>query len=195
MKQKPPDGWMTAEQEQRISDEIVRERPRLRSFIRRWVSEDADVEDILQEVFFELLETYRLAKQVEQVSAWLFRVARNRITDRFRKRKTEALDDIRVAGADEDESLDLAGLLPSPEEGPEAAYARSLMLEEIDAALAELPPEQREVFVAHELEGRSFKELAAQTGLSVNTLLSRKRYAVLHLRERLQAIYDGFNET
>ena len=160
MKQKPPSGWMTAEQERQISDEIVRERPRLRGFIRRWVRDDEDVEDILQEVFFELVETYRLAKQVEQVSAWLFRVARNRITDRFRKKKTEALDDARVEGMDEDESLDLEGLLPSPEAGPEAAYMRSLMLEEIDAALAELPPEQQDVFIAHELEGRSFKELA-----------------------------------
>ncbi|MFI4920759.1 MAG: RNA polymerase sigma factor [Gammaproteobacteria bacterium] len=177
-----------------LSDEIVRERPRLRGFIRRWVRDDEDVEDILQEVFFELVETYRLAKQVEQVSAWLFRVARNRITDRFRKKKTEALDDARVEDADEDESLDLEGLLPSPEAGPEAAYMRSLMLEEIDAALAELPPEQQDVFIAHELEGKSFKELAAETGLSVNTLLSRKRYAVLHLRQRLQTIYDELNE-
>lgn len=195
MKQKPPGGWMTVEQERQISDEIARERPRLRSFIRRWVRDDEDVEDILQEVFFELVETYRLAKQVEQVSAWLFRVARNRITDRFRKKKTEALDDARVEGADEDESLDLEDLLPSPEAGPEAAYMRSLMLEEIDAALAELPPEQQDVFIAHELEGKSFKELAAETGLSVNTLLSRKRYAVLHLRQRLQTIYDELNET
>ncbi|HEV7165998.1 MAG TPA: RNA polymerase sigma factor [Gammaproteobacteria bacterium] len=194
MKQKPPSGWMTAEQERQISDEIVRERPRLRGFIRRWVRDDEDVEDILQEVFFELVETYRLAKQVEQVSAWLFRVARNRITDRFRKKKTEALDDARVEDADEDESLDLEGLLPSPEAGPEAAYMRGLMLEEIDAALAELPPEQQDVFIAHELEGKSFKELAAETGLSVNTLLSRKRYAVLHLRQRLQTIYDELNE-
>ena len=195
MKQKPPSGWMTVEQERQISGEIARERPRLRGFIRRWVRDDEDVEDILQEVFFELVETYRLAKQVEQVSAWLFRVARNRITDRFRKKKTEALDDARVEGMDEDESLDLEGLLPSPEAGPEAAYMRSLMLEEIDAALAELPPEQQDVFIAHELEGRSFKELAAETGLSVNTLLSRKRYAVLHLRQRLQTIYDELNET
>ena len=194
MKQKPPSGWMTVEQERQISGEIARERPRLRGFIRRWVRDDEDVEDILQEVFFELVETYRLAKQVEQVSAWLFRVARNRITDRFRKKKTEALDDARVEGMDEDESLDLEGLLPSPEAGPEAAYMRSLMLEEIDAALAELPSEQQDVFIAHELEGRSFKELAAETGLSVNTLLSRKRYAVLHLRQRLQTIYDELNE-
>lgn len=195
MKQMPPSGWMTAEQEQQISDEIVRERPRLRGFVRKWVKDDEDVEDILQEVFFELMETYRLAKQVEQVGAWLFRVARNRITDRFRKRKTEALDDARVGSGDEDEVLDLEGLLPSPEAGPEAAYMRDLMLEEIEAALAELPPEQQDVFIAHELEGRSFKELAAETGLSVNTLLSRKRYAVLHLRERLQSIYEEFNET
>ena len=195
MNQQPPSGRMSAEAERQISDEIVRERPRLRGFIRKWVRDDADVEDILQEVFFELFESYRLAQQAEQVGAWLFRVARNRITDRFRKQRTEALYTAPPADVDEEARFDLEAVLPSAEAGPEAAYLRSWMVEEIDAALAELPPEQQDVFMAHELEGKSFKKLAAETGVSVNTLLSRKRYAVKHLRKRLQAIYDGLNET
>jgi RNA polymerase sigma factor (sigma-70 family) len=149
---------------------------------------ELDAEDILQDVFFELVEAYRLMKPVEQVGAWLFRVARNRITDFFRKKKPEALDD----AATDVEGLALEDLLPSPEAGPEAAYARSVLLEELDAALDELPEEQRDVFIAHEIQGRSFKELAKETGLNVNTLLSRKHYAVLHLRDHLQAIYDEF---
>ncbi len=171
---------LTIEQDQRISEAVEREQSRLRNFIRKRVPGESDAEDILQDVFFELLEAYRLMKPVEQVGAWLFRVARNRITDFFRKKKPEALDD--------GEAFVLEDLLPSPE----AAYARSVLLEELDAALDELPEEQRDVFVAHEIQGRSFKELAAETGLSVNTLLSRKHYAVIHLRERLQAIYDEF---
>ena len=174
---------MSAELEQRIAAQIGRERGRLRSFIRRRVADPGEVEDILQEVFAELVESYRLMKPVEQVGAWLFRVARNRITDLFRKKKAEALSDL-AGEADGEESDGVEELLPSPETGPEAAYARSVLLEELDAALGELP--------AHELEGRSFKELAAETGVSVNTLLSRKRYAVLYLRQRLQAIYEDF---
>ena len=173
---------LTIEQDQRISEAVEREQHRLRNFIRKRVPGEGDVEDILQDVFYELVEAYRLMKPVEQVGAWLFRVARNRITDFFRKKKPEQLDD--------GEAFALEDLLPSPDAGPEAAYARSVLLEEIDAALGELPEEQRDVFIAHEIQGRSFKELAAETGLSVNTLLSRKHYAVLHLRERLQAIYD-----
>jgi RNA polymerase sigma factor (sigma-70 family) len=175
---------LTIEQDQRISQAVEREQHRLRNFIRRRVPGEGDVEDILQDVFYELVEAYRLMKPVEQVGAWLFRVARNRITDFFRKKKPEPLDDR--------EAFVLENLLPSPEAGPEAAYARSVLLEELDAALDELPEEQRAVFIAHEIQGRSFKELAAETGLSVNTLLSRKHYAVLHLRERLQSIYDEF---
>ncbi|TMH68336.1 MAG: sigma-70 family RNA polymerase sigma factor [Betaproteobacteria bacterium] len=182
---------MSAELEQRIAAQIGRERGRLRSFIRRRVADPGEVEDILQEVFAELVESYRLMKPVEQVGAWLFRVARNRITDLFRKKKAEALSDL-AGEADGEESDGVEELLPSPETGPEAAYARSVLLEELDAALGELPEAQREVFIAHELEGRSFKELAAETGVSVNTLLSRKRYAVLYLRQRLQAIYEDF---
>lgn len=186
--------WMTAEQDQRISEEIGREQRRLRNFIRKRVADDGDAEDILQDVFYELVEAYRLMKPVEQVGAWLFRVARNRITDLFRKRKPGPLDNAPMAVADDEELLRLEDLLPSKDAGVEAAYARRVLLEELDAALDELPEEQRTVFIAHEIEGRSFKELAAQTGLSVNTLLSRKHYAVLHLRQRLQAIYNEFKE-
>lgn len=186
--------WMTSQQDQRISEAVEREQDRLRNFIRRRISDPGDAEDILQDVFYELVLAYRLMKPVEQVSAWLFRVARNRITDRFRKKRPVALADLPPAAAEDGEELVLEDLLPSPEAGPEAAYARSLLLEELEEALEELPGEQREVFVAHELAGRSFKELAAETGLSVSTLLARKRYAVLHLRRRLQAIHDEFTK-
>jgi RNA polymerase sigma factor (sigma-70 family) len=178
---------LTIEQDQRISEAVEREQPRLRNFIRKRVPGEGDVEDILQDVFYELVEAYRLMKPVEQISAWLFRVARNRITDFFRKKKPEPLDN--------GDSIVLEDLLPSPGAGPEAAYARGVLLEELDAALDELPQEQRDVFIAHEIQGRSFKELSAETGLSVNTLLSRKHYAVLHLRERLQSIHDEFTAT
>lgn len=184
--------WMKAEQDQRISETVEREHGRLRNFIRRRVRDEADAEDILQDVFYELVETYRLMKPVEQMGAWLFRVARNRIIDLFRKRKPETLESELAGNAAEGDSLTLEDLLPSPDAGPEAAYARSLLLDELDAALDELPEEQREVFVAHEIEGRSFKEIAAESGVSVNTLLSRKHYAVLQLRERLREIYDEF---
>ncbi len=153
----------------------------------------ADVEDILQEVFYELVEANRLLMPIDHVTGWLFRVARNRITDLFRKKKPEAFSDAAVE--DEDgEVLQIEDLLPSPDAGPEALYVRNVLLDELELALDELPDEQREVFVAHELEGRSFKELSAESGVSVNTLLSRKRYAVLHLRERLQTIYDEFTK-
>jgi RNA polymerase sigma factor (sigma-70 family) len=184
--------WPMVEQDQRISEAVSREQLRLRSFIRKRVADPGDAEDILQDVFYELIEAYRMMKPIEQVTAWLFRVARNRITDRFRKRSREALPNEPARVAEDGEELLLEELLPSPDAGPDAAYARGVLLEELDEALDELPAEQREVFVAHELMGYSFKELAAQTGLSVNTLLSRKHYAVLHLRERLQAIYDEF---
>jgi RNA polymerase sigma factor (sigma-70 family) len=185
---------MTAGQDQRISEAIEREQVRLRNFIRRRVPDTGDAEDILQEVFYELVVAYRMMKPVEQVSAWLFRVARNRITDLFRKKKPEPLGSSAAANAQDGEMLLLEDLLPSPEEGPEAAYARTVLLDELDAALEELPEEQRDVFVAHELEGRSFKELASSTGVPLNTLLSRKHYAVMHLRERLQAVYDEFTK-
>jgi len=181
------------EQDQRISETIDREKPRLRNFIRRRVADPSDAEDILQEVFYELVETYRLMKPIEQVGGWLFRVARNRITDLFRKKKPDASTNDPIITED-GEFLALEDLLPSPEAGPEAAYTRTVLLEELEDALEELPEEQRNVFLAHAIEGRSYKELAAETGVSVNTLLSRKHYAVIHLRERLQDVYDEFTK-
>lgn len=180
---------MTLEQNRWISEAVRREQSRLRSFIRRRVPDPRDAEDILQEVFYELVEANRLLMPIEHVTGWLFRVARNRITDLFRKKRPVSLSDTTVAD-DEEKPPRLEDLLPSPDPGPEALYARSVLLDELELAIDDLPKEQREVFVAHELEGRSFKEMAAETGVSVNTLLSRKRYAVLHLRERLQDIYD-----
>jgi len=182
---------MAPEQDRRISDVIERERSRLRGFIRRRVPDPRDVEDILQEVFSELVEANRLLMPIGHVTGWLFRVARNRITDLFRKKTPERFGDTAGAG-EEDEPPSIEELLPSPDAGPEALYARKLLLDELARAVGELPAEQREVFVGHELEGRSFKEMAARTGVSVNTLLSRKRYAVLRLRERLKDIYDEF---
>jgi len=185
--------WPMAEQDQRISEVVKRERFRLRNFIRRRVPDPRDAEDILQEVFYELVEANRLLMPIEHVTGWLFRVARNRITDLFRKKKPVSFSD--AAAEDEaGELLRIEDLLPSPDAGPEALYVRHVLLDELELALDELPPEQREAFVAHELEGRSFKEMAAETGVSVNTLLSRKRYAVLHLRERLRNIYDEFTK-
>ena len=185
--------WMMVQQDQQISEAVEREKPRLRNFIRKRVADRSDAEDILQEVFYELVEAYRMMKPVQQVTTWLFQVARNRITDFFRSKKREASSEAAVKIQDGEE-LRWEDLLPSPDAGPEAAYARSVLMEEMEAALDELPEEQREVFVAHEFLGYSFKELAAQTGVSVNTLLSRKRYAVVHLRERLQTIHDDFRK-
>ena len=181
---------MALEQDQQITEVVKREQSRLRNFIRRRVPDPRDAEDILQDVFYELVEANRLLMPIEHVTAWLFRVARNRITDLFRKKRPESFGDPGAAGEDDDELLRFEDLLPSPDAGPEALYARNVLLEELELAVDELPPEQREVFVGHELEGRSFKQMAAETGIGVNTLLSRKRYAVLHLRERLQSIYD-----
>ena len=181
------------EQDRQISEIIEEERSRLRNFIRRRVPDPSDAEDIVQEVFYELVEANRLLMPIEHVTGWLFRVARNRITDLFRKKKPETFSDAAVM--DEDgEALRIEDLLPSPDAGPEALYFRNVLLDELELAIDELPEEQREVFVAHELEGRSFKEMAAETGVKVNTLLSRKRHAVLHLRERLQSIHDEFTK-
>ncbi len=184
---------MALEQDQRISEVVKREQSRLRNFIRRRVPDPRDAEDVLQDVFYRLVEANRLLMPIEHVTGWLFRVARNRITDLFRKKKPELFSDA-VSEDEEGETLQIEDLLPSPDAGPEALYFRNLLLDELALALDELPDEQREVFVAHELEGRSFKELAEETGVSVNTLLSRKRYAVLHLRERLQDLYDEFTK-
>ena len=187
---------MALEPDQRISEVVKREQSRLRNFIRRRVADPLDAEDILQDVFYELVEANRLLMPIEHVTGWLFRVARNRIVDLFRKKKPESFSDSAVASNNDgdDELPAFEDLLPSPDAGPEALYARGVLLHELELALDELPEEQRKVFVAHELEGCSFKEIAADTGVSVNTLLSRKRYAVLHLRERLQSIYDEFTK-
>jgi RNA polymerase sigma factor (sigma-70 family) len=184
---------MKDDQDRRISEAIRLERSRLRNFIRKRVPDQLDAEDILQDVFYELIEAYRLVKPVEHVGAWLFRVARNRITDLFRRKQTEALDTPAV-NAETGGSVRWEDLLPSREAGPDAAYAQRVLLEELEEALNELPAEQREAFLAHELEGRSFKEMAAETGVGVSTLLSRKHYAVLHLRRRLQDIYKEFTK-
>ncbi|HTA59974.1 MAG TPA: RNA polymerase sigma factor [Candidatus Baltobacteraceae bacterium] len=186
-----------ADQDQLISQVVDQQRSRLLNFIRRRVADPRDAEDILQDVFYELVEANRLLMPIDHITGWLFRVARNRIIDLFRKKKPVLFSDAAIAydGADEDEMLHFEDSLPSPDAGPDAVYARGVLLAAFDLALDELPPEQREVFVAHEIEGLSFKEIAARTGVGVNTLLSRKRYAVLHLRERLQDIYDDFSET
>lgn len=182
-----------SEQDRRISDIVAKERSRLRNFIRRRVPDPSDAEDIVQEVFYELVEANRLLVPIEHVTGWLFRVARNRIFDLLRKKRPEAFSDVAVEG-EGGEMLQIEDLLPSPDAGPEALYFQHVLLDELELALDELPEEQHDVFVAHELEGRSFKEMAAETGVSMNTLLSRKRYAVLHLRERLQSIYDEFTK-
>jgi len=184
-----PGSWTIAEQDQLISEALERDRPGLRSFIRKHVPDTSEAEDILQDVFFELIEAYRLMKPIEHVTAWLFRVARNRLIDLFRRKKSSSLNNpVSVEeGADT-----LEDLLPSADAGPEAAYARNLLLDALDEAMDELPAAQHDVFVAHELMGRSFKDISAETGLSINTLLSRKHYAVLHLRRSLQSIYESY---
>jgi RNA polymerase sigma factor (sigma-70 family) len=184
---------MAAERDSELSEVVRRERSRLLNFIRRRVPDPGDAEDILQDVFYRLVEANRLLMPIDHVAGWLFRVARNRITDFFRKRKPEIFSDIPVAGED-DELLQLEDLLPSRDLGPEARYAHDMLVDELALAIDELPAEQRDVFIAHALEGRSFKDIAAETGVSVNTLLSRKRYAVLRLRERLQRIYEEFSK-
>ncbi len=179
-----------SEVDRRISEAVSRERGRLWNFIRRRVPDAGEAEDILQDVFFEFVEAYRLPDSIEQVGAWLFRVARNRIVDRFRRKKIEPLPQVMDESG---ESHWLDEVLPAADGGPETAYARTVLLTDIHAALNELPQEQREVFVAHELNGCSFSEMAAESGTSMNTLLARKRYAVLHLRKRLRAVYEEFD--
>jgi RNA polymerase sigma factor (sigma-70 family) len=185
---------MVFEQDQRISEVVTREQARLRNFIRRRVPDPRDAEEILQEVFYELVEANRLLMPIEHVTGWLFRVARNRITDLFRKKKPESFSGMAVEDEDGD-LLRLEDILPSPDDGPDGLYLRNLLLDELELAINELPPEQREVFVAHEIEGISFKQMAAETGVNVNTLLARKRYAVRRLRERLQSIHEEFSNS
>jgi len=180
---------MLQESDRRISEVVRQERSRLLNFIRRNAPDPDDAEDILQDVFYRLVEANRLLMPIEHVTGWLFRVARNRITDLFRKKEPENFSEIDVA---DDDGLPFEYLLPSPDAGPEAAYVRKLLLDELKRAIEELPKEQREVFIAQELEGHSFKEISANTGVSLNTLLARKRYAVLHLRQRLRRVYDEF---
>ena len=181
---------MALEQDQRITEVVKREQSRLRNFIRRRVPDEFEAEDVLQDVFYRLVEANRLLMPIDHVTGWLFQVARNRITDLFRKKKPENFSDAAVQSGDD--TLLLEDLLPSPDAGPDALYARSVLLDELEEALDELPEEQREVFIGHEIEGLSFKEMAAATGVGVNTLLARKRYAVLHLRKRMRSIYDEF---
>lgn len=189
MKSTAPFEQMALDQDQRISSVVQREQSRLRDFIRRRVPDSRDAEDILQDVFSELVEANRLLMPIDHVTGWLFRVTKNRITDLFRKKKPVSFDDPEVSG-DGQERLGWEDLLPSPDAGPEAIYERNVLFDELELAVSELPLEQREVFLAHEIHGRSFKELSAETGVNVNTLLARKRYAVLRLRERLQDLYD-----
>jgi RNA polymerase sigma factor (sigma-70 family) len=183
--------WMMSEQDQFLAEAMEREEPRLRSFIRKRVLDTSDAEDVLQDVFYELISAYRMMKPVEQVTAWMFRVARNRITDLFRRRKTVSLNE--PVSADE-ETATLEDLLPSADAGPDAVFARGVLLEALEEALEELPEVQREVFLAHEVLGRSFAEMSEETGVRVNTLLARKRYAVLHLRERLKNMQEEFGK-
>ena len=185
----PDSNWTIAEQDQLITEAVERDQPRLRNFIRRQVADTSEAEDILQDVFHELIEAYRMMKPIEHVTAWLFTVARNRITGMFRRKKPASL----IAPADE-EGGTLEDLLPSAEAGPEAEYARSLLLDALEEAMEELPESQREVFVAYEVMGQSFKEISEETGVSVNTLLSRKRYAVLYLRQKLRSIYEDYDK-
>jgi RNA polymerase sigma factor (sigma-70 family) len=181
------------EPDREISEIVAEQRARLRNFIRRRVPNPSDAEDIVQEVFYELVEANRLLMPIEQVTGWLFRVARNRIIDLLRKKKPQTFSDAAVEG-EGGEMLYIEDLLPSADAGPEALYIGNVLHDTLELAIDELPDDQRDVFVAHELEGRSFKEMAAATGVGVNTLLSRKRYAVLHLRERLQSVYDEFTK-
>ena len=181
------------EQDRQIAEVVAHEKPRLTSFIRKRVPNPADAEDLLQEVLYELVQAHRLLMPIETVTGWLYRVARNRITDLFRKKKPEAFSDAAFENSD-GELLEIEDLLPSPDAGPEAIYFRQVLLDELSAAIAELPQDQREVFVAHELDGRSFKDLSAETGVNINTLLARKRYAVLHLRKRLESIHNEFSK-
>jgi RNA polymerase sigma factor (sigma-70 family) len=185
---------MVFEQDQRISEVVSREQARLRNFIRRRVPDPRDAEEILQEVFYELVEANRLLMPIEHVTGWMFRVARNRITDLFRKKKPESFSGMAVEDEDGD-LLRLEDILPSPDDGPDGLYLRSMLLDELELAINELPPDQREVFVAHEIDGTSFKQMAAETGVNVNTLLARKRYAVRRLRERLQSIHEEFSNS
>jgi RNA polymerase sigma factor (sigma-70 family) len=182
---------MALEQDDRISEVVRREQSRLWRFIRRRVPDPLDAEDILQDVFYKLVEANRLLMPIDHITGWLFQVARNRIVDLFRKKTFRNFPNA-VATDEDDELMELEDLLPAPDAGPEALYARNVLLDEFEAAIQDLPPDQRAVFVAHEFEGRTFKEMAQETGVSINTLLARKRYAVRYLRKRMQGLYEEF---
>ena len=180
-----------SQQDRDIAATVRRERGRLLAYIRRWIVDAAEAEDIVQESLYELVLAYRMMQPVEQAGAWLARVARNRVIDRFR-RKGARSGAVEMRSHEEDPASGLADLLPAADSGPEAAVMRGILLAEVEAALAELPAEQREVFIAQELDGVSFRDLAQRSGVGINTLLSRKRYAVRFLRARLQAAWDDW---
>ena len=185
---------MALTQNDLILQTVKTERGRLLNFIRKRVPSEEDAQDILQDVLFELVEAYRLMKPVEKIAAWLFTVARNKITDLYRKKKPESLDNINTFnGNSDDEAFFLTDLLSQQSDNADSKLIRNAILEAVQEALAELPEEQREVFVMHELEDMSFNEISEVTGVGLNTLLSRKRYAVLHLRKKLQHLYDDLN--
>ena len=183
---------LTVEQDQKIRESIRLNGKRLLNFIKRRIPDEDEAEDILQDVYYQLVQAMQLTKPIEQVSSWMFTVARNKITDLFRKKKEVRMEGQVMSQVDSDEMLSLHELLPSLEDSPDATFMRRILVEELEAAMEELPENQRWVFFQHEIEGKSFKELAQETGLTVNTLISRKRYAVLHLRERLSDIYNEF---
>lgn len=181
---------MSDTQNESIRQIIVKERKRLLDFIRKRVPTQEDAEDVLQDVFYELVNTYRLMKPVEQMASWLFTVARNKITDRYRKKKPDSLEEhFAIRAGDDGDRMDISDFLPSGTNSPETEMMREAIMQGLVQALDELPKEQREVFIMHELEDKSYQEIAELTGANVNTLLSRKRYAVLYLRERLQNLY------
>lgn len=176
-----------------VGETVRKERSRLLTFIRRRLPDPDDAEDILQDVFMELTEAYELAKPIERVASWLFAVARHKISDWYRKTPPGRLVSIDATDEDDGEMPVLGAWLAATDDtGPESEFFRETLMDALTDALAELPAEQREVFVQHELEGRSFRDMAAEWNVPVNTLLSRKRYAVLHLRERLRDLYDDF---
>ncbi len=186
-----PSAAAMTEQDDRLQQAVREQRGKLLSFIRRRIPDQEDAEDVLQDVFFELVQSYRLVKPVEQMAAWLFRVARNKIIDRYRRPKPASLEEAAAyhSAADSDEPLLLADVLPAPDDSTETAMARETIMEAILDALDELPPAQREVFVWHEFDGKTFRQMAEETGVPLKTLISRKHYAVQQLRTKLQALY------
>lgn len=171
--------------------QIVHEyKNRLAGFIRRRVDREEDAEDILQDVFYQLAEADLLMKPIDQIAGWLFAVARNRITDLYRKKKPDLFPEPYADAEEETAVIELSSLFADDNHNPETEYLRSLVMEEVEAALNEIPAEQKEAFEMHEIKGMSFEEISQLTGVPVNTLISRKRYAVLYLRDKLEILYD-----